>query len=88
MKTTELLGAFVAVGLAGAAAGYLLAPKEAAPEAVATEVAAPPPASVAAAPVPTTQAEYNAGLPPDIHPDSRSRIPLIKREDVPADRLP
>jgi 4-carboxymuconolactone decarboxylase len=26
--------------------------------------------------------EYNASLPKDVHPDSRSRIPLIRREDL------
>ena len=88
MKSTELLGAFLAVGLAGGAAGYLLAPRDVAPEAAPAEISAPAPASVAAAPAPTTEAEYNASLPTDVHADSRSRIPLIKREDVPADRLP
>ena len=29
-----------------------------------------------------TAEEYAATLPPDVHPDSRSRIPLIKREDL------
>ena len=29
-----------------------------------------------------TLAEYNAALPKDVHPDSRSRIPLAKREDL------
>jgi 4-carboxymuconolactone decarboxylase len=29
-----------------------------------------------------TLEEYNASLPKDIHPDSRSRIPLVKREDL------
>jgi 4-carboxymuconolactone decarboxylase len=33
-----------------------------------------------------TLAEYNASLPKDVYPDSRSRIPLIKREDLEEDR--
>lgn len=86
MKSTELLGAFLAVGLAGGVAGYLLAPGGAAPEPAPAEISAPEPAPVAVAPAPTSEVEYNASLPPDVYRDSRSRIPLIKREDVPADR--
>ena len=37
----------------------------------------------AAAPHPT-EAQYNATLPPDIHPDSRSRMPLVRRESLDA----
>jgi 4-carboxymuconolactone decarboxylase len=33
-----------------------------------------------------TEAEYNATLPPDVHPDSRSRVPLITREVLSPDR--
>ena len=33
-----------------------------------------------------TLEEYNASLPKDVYPDSRSRIPLIKREDLEEDR--
>jgi 4-carboxymuconolactone decarboxylase len=33
-----------------------------------------------------TLAEYNASLPKDVYPDSRSRIPLIKRESLPPER--
>ncbi len=44
------------------------------------------PSSVAAQGIATprtmTAAEYAASLPDDIYPDSRSRIPLIKREDL------
>jgi 4-carboxymuconolactone decarboxylase len=29
---------------------------------------------------PMTEAQYNALLPKDVHPDSRSRVPLVKRE--------
>lgn len=29
---------------------------------------------------PLTKAEYDKSLPPDVYPDSRSRIPLVKRE--------
>jgi len=35
---------------------------------------------------PKTLEEYNASLPKDVYPDSRSRIPLIKREDLEEDR--
>jgi len=31
---------------------------------------------------PMTKAEYNASLPADIYPDSRSRIPLVQRGDL------
>jgi 4-carboxymuconolactone decarboxylase len=31
---------------------------------------------------PKTLAEYNASLPKDVYPDSRSRIPLAKREEL------
>jgi 4-carboxymuconolactone decarboxylase len=30
----------------------------------------------------TSQEEYNASLPPDVYPDSRSRIPLADRDDL------
>ncbi len=33
-----------------------------------------------------TEAQYNASLPRDIHPDSRSRMPMIQRSALPADR--
>jgi alkylhydroperoxidase family enzyme len=33
-----------------------------------------------------TEAQYNASLPADIHPDSRGRLPLVRREDVEAGR--
>lgn len=34
------------------------------------------------------EAQYNATLPRDVHPDSRNRMPLIKRESLAADRWP
>jgi 4-carboxymuconolactone decarboxylase len=36
-------------------------------------------------PVSIAQEAYNAKLPKDVHPDSRSRLPLIKREDLDAE---
>lgn len=33
-----------------------------------------------------SEAQYNATLPPDVHPDSRGRLPLIKRDALPEDR--
>ena len=33
---------------------------------------------------PMNEAQYNAALPKDVHPDSRSRVPLIKREALDA----
>ena len=35
----------------------------------------------------STQAQYNATLPRDVYPDSRNRIPLIKREALPPSRF-
>jgi 4-carboxymuconolactone decarboxylase len=35
---------------------------------------------------PVTEEEFNASLPDDVYPDSRSRIPLIKREDLDDER--
>jgi 4-carboxymuconolactone decarboxylase len=29
-----------------------------------------------------TEVEFNASLPPDVHPDSRSRIPIVNREEL------
>lgn len=90
MKSAGMVAALVAVGVAGGAVGYIMAPRGDAPSSEVAAIAvdetepAPPPAQT----TPATEAEYNASLPPDIHADSRSRIPLIKREDVPADRLP
>ena len=33
-----------------------------------------------------TEAQYNASLPSDIHPDSRGRLPLVRREALPPAR--
>jgi hypothetical protein len=35
-----------------------------------------------------TEAQYNAMLPHDVHPDSRNRMPPIERESLPAERWP
>lgn len=35
---------------------------------------------------PVTEAEFNASLPDDVYPDSRGRIPLVKREDLDEER--
>ena len=90
MKSAGMVAAFVAVGVAGGIVGYLIAPRSDAP---ASEVSAGATNEVAQIPAatpatPATEAEYNSGMLADIHADSRSRTPLIKREDVPADRLP
>jgi hypothetical protein len=33
-----------------------------------------------------SEAQYNRALPPDVHPDSRGRLPLVKREALPPAR--
>jgi hypothetical protein len=33
-----------------------------------------------------SEAQYNAALPPDVHPDSRGRLPLVRRETLPPER--
>ena len=43
-------------------------------------------AAPAGAAAPISEAQYNRTLPPDVHPDSRGRMPLIRRADVPDDR--
>jgi 4-carboxymuconolactone decarboxylase len=94
MNTAALAGTIVLVALVGAGAGYIYgagAPAEgtAAPSAAVEEHAightdhgAPwqPPQ------VTMTQEQYNATLPPDVHPDSRSRMPMIQRDALPEDR--
>lgn len=35
-----------------------------------------------------SKAAYDAALPPDVYPDSRSRVPLIQRDQLPPDRWP
>jgi 4-carboxymuconolactone decarboxylase len=50
---------------------------------IAAAVSASPPARAAqAGQAAQTEAEYNASLPPDVYRDSRSRMPLIKRESL------
>src|SRR5581483_48220 len=41
-----------------------------------------PATPVAASWSPMTPEQYAASLPPDVHPDSRSRIPLAKRDEL------
>jgi 4-carboxymuconolactone decarboxylase len=67
MKPMSAIIALLCVGAAGVWMGYSPSP-----------LAAQGPSS----PRKVTAAEYAASLPKDVYPDSRGRLPLVKREDL------
>ncbi len=67
MKTISTLVALLCVVVASVLIGYSPSPLA---------------AQGSSSPRDKTAEEYAASLPKDIYPDSRSRIPLIKREDL------
>jgi 4-carboxymuconolactone decarboxylase len=95
MKPILLAATVVGVALVAGVTGYSLG-ESAQPSSETADTAAPQQTTAAPhahgdAPwqppqVTMTEAEYNATLPPDIHHDSRSRVPLIQRDALPEDR--
>jgi 4-carboxymuconolactone decarboxylase len=94
MKPIALAGTIAVVATIGAGAGYVFGAggensvAATMPVQAQAQTAAPAQETGPWQPPPVTlsEAEYNAALPSDVHPDSRSRVPLIQRDSLPEDR--